>query len=242
VLDLGTGLRSFGEAWAAGGNGTFAGHALVTHLHWDHVQGLPFFGPLLEAGSRLDVWGPGSDGRSLAEAFDTFMNPPFFPVSVDDLPGAVAFHDLGEGTSTVGGAEVVCAAVPHIGDTVGFRVRFGDGPSVVYLPDHQQPLDGGLEVDPAVVELCEGADVLIHDAQFTADEFAAKPHWGHCTPEYAVAVAAAAGVRRLVLFHHDPAHDDDALDAMCDHARSLPSAVGIEEVLAASEGLTIALS
>lgn len=242
VLDLGTGLRSFGEAWAAGGNGTFAGHALVTHLHWDHVQGLPFFGPLLEAGSRLDVWGPGSDGRSLAEAFDTFMNPPFFPVSVGDLPGDVCFHDLAEGMSTVGGAEVVCAAVPHIGDTYGFRVRFGNGPSVVYLPDHQQPLDGALDVDPAVLALCEGADVLIHDAQFTAGEFAAKPHWGHCTPEYAVAVAAAAGVRRLVLFHHDPAHDDDALDAMCDAARRLPAAAGIDEVLAASEGLTISLA
>ena len=241
VLDLGTGLRAFGEAWAAGDNGPFVGHALVTHLHWDHVQGLPFFGPLLADGSRLDVWGPGSADRSLAEAFDTFMNPPFFPVSVEDLPGDVCFHDLAEGTSTVGEAEVVCTAVPHIGDTYGYRVRFGGGPSVVYLPDHQQPLDGSLQVDPAVVALCEGADVLIHDAQFTATEFSAKPHWGHCTPEYAVAVAAAAGVRRLVLFHHDPAHDDDVLDAMCDEARRLPTADGIEEILAASEGLTISL-
>lgn len=241
ILDLGTGLRSFGEAWAAGDNPPFAGHALVTHLHWDHVQGLPFFGPLLTAGSRLEVWGPGSDGCSLAEAFDTFMNPPFFPVSVDDLPGQVEFHDLAEGTSTVGDAEVTCVAIPHIGDTYGFRVRFGDGPSIVYLPDHQQPLDGSLDVDPAVVALCDGADALIHDAQFTPAEFAAKPHWGHCTPEYAVAVAAAAGVRRLVLFHHDPAHDDETLDAMAEAARNLPAAAALEEVLAASEGLTISL-
>jgi phosphoribosyl 1,2-cyclic phosphodiesterase len=187
------------------------------------------------------VWGPGSDGHSLADAFDTFMNPPFFPVRIADLPGTVAFHDLGEGTSLVGDAEVVCAAVPHIGDTVGFRVRFGDGPTVVYLPDHQQPQDGSLAVDPAVVALCQGADVLIHDAQFTAEEFAAKAHWGHCTPEYAVAVAVASGVERLVLFHHDPAHDDDAIDAMYGAACRLPAAAGLTEVLAASEGLTISL-
>lgn len=241
VLDLGTGLRAFGEAWTAGGNPPFVGHALVTHLHWDHVQGLPFFGPVLADGSRFDVWGPRSEGLGLAEAFDTFMNPPFFPVSVADLPGDIRFHDLPEGPSTIGDAEVVCASVPHIGDTYGFRVRFGDGPTVVYLPDHQQPLDGSLEVDPAVVELCAGADVLIHDAQFTPSEFTTKAHWGHCTPEFAVAVAAAAGVRRLVLFHHDPAHDDDVLDAMCESARQLPAASGLEEVIAASEGLTISL-
>lgn len=241
ILDLGTGLRSFGDAWAAGTDEPFRGHALVTHLHWDHVQGLPFFGPLLAEGCRLDVWGPGSGGRTLADAFDTFMNPPFFPVGVDDLAGDVCFHELNEGASRVGDAEVVCTAVPHIGDTVGYRVRFGDGPTVVYLPDHQQPLDGSLGVDPAVVALCEGADVLIHDAQFTPEEFAAKPHWGHCTPEYAVSVAVAAGVGRLVLFHHDPQHDDATLDAMCAGARNLPAASSLDEVIAASEGLTISL-
>jgi phosphoribosyl 1,2-cyclic phosphodiesterase len=244
VLDLGTGLRLYGEALdgsVSGSEEPFAGHALVTHLHWDHVQGLPFFAPLLRPGSRLDIWGPAPAGRTLREAFDQFMGPPWFPVGVDDLPGTIEFHDLTEGTVTIGDAEVQVVAVPHIGDTLGYRVRLAGGPEVVYLPDHQQPLDGSLDVAPEVVELCRGADVLIHDAQFTPEEFAEKAHWGHCTVEYAVTVAALAGVRRLVLFHHDPAHDDDALDALLAAARALPAAAGIEEVLAAHEGLTINL-
>jgi phosphoribosyl 1,2-cyclic phosphodiesterase len=244
VFDLGTGLRLYGEALdhsASGAVEPFAGHALVTHLHWDHVQGLPFFAPLLRPGSRLDIWGPAPVGRTLRQAFDEFMGPPWFPVGVDDLPGTIEFHDLDEGTFTIGDVEVRAVAVPHIGDTYGYRVRLPGGPEVVYLPDHQQPLDGSLEVAPEVIELCRGADVLIHDAQFTPEEFADKAHWGHCTVEYAVTVAAAARVRRLVLFHHDPAHDDDALDEQLAFARALPAAGELDEVLAAHEGLTIHL-
>lgn len=239
ILDLGTGLRLYGDDWMASGVGPFTGHALLTHLHWDHVQGLPFFPPLLDAGSRLDVWGPADAGTGLRESIDVFMGPPFFPVGVDDLAASIHFHDLGEGETTIGDATVVAASVPHIGTTYGYRVRFGDGPTVVYLPDHQQPLDGSLVVDPGVVELCRGADVLIHDAQFTPDEFARKAHWGHCTAEFAVAVAEAAGVERLVLFHHDPSHHDDLLDGILTEMRALPAARGLTEVLAAHEGLTL---
>jgi len=242
LLDIGTGLRHFGEQWIAEGNPAFVGHALVTHMHWDHVQGLPFFEPLLVEGARLEVLGPAAEGMGLREAFDAFMRPPYFPVGIDDLPATIAFTDMAEGVTTVGDAEVQAVSVPHIGTTFGFRVRFGDGPVVVYLPDHQQPLDGSMDVDPAVIELCRDADVLIHDAQFTAEEFAVKAHWGHCTVDYAVNVAAKAGVDRLVLFHHDPSHDDDTLDRLLAEARALPAAAGITEVLSAHEGLTIALS
>jgi len=142
----------------------------------------------------------------------------------------------------VGGAEVRAVSVPHIGTTFGYRVRFGDGPTVVYLPDHQQPLDGSMDVDPAVIDLCRGADVLIHDAQFTPEEFAAKAHWGHCTVDYAVHVAAEAGVGRLVLFHHDPSHGDEMLDQLLAEARALPEASALDEVLSAHEGLTLVLT
>lgn len=242
ILDLGTGLRNLGEQWAAGDNPPFVGHALVTHLHWDHVQGLPFFEPLLVEGSRLHVWGPAIDGVGLRQAFDAFMRPPYFPVGVDDLPATIDFADLAEGTSKAGDADVTAVSVPHIGTTFGYRVRFGDGPTVVYLPDHQQPLDGSMDVDPAVVELCRDADVLIHDAQFTDEEFAVKAHWGHCTVDYAVNVAAKSGVRRLVLFHHDPSHGDAMLDRLVAEARALPAAAGLDEVLSAHEGLTISLT
>lgn len=241
ILDLGTGLRLYGEDHSDAGRPAFRGHALVTHMHWDHVQGLPFFKPLLVDGARLDVWGPAVDGLSLRAAFDRFMVPPFFPVTIAELPADIGFHDLAPGSSRIGDADVVTMAVPHIGTTFGYRIQFGDGPSVVYLPDHQQPTDGSLEVAPEVIDLCRGADVLIHDAQFTPEEFALKANWGHCTVQYAVAVAAAAGVGRLVLFHHDPAHDDATLDVLADQARIAGATAGLVEVISAHEGLTISL-
>lgn len=240
VLDLGTGLRFWGDALPQ--DGTFRGHALVTHLHWDHVQGLPFFVPVLRPGARLDIYGPPQDdGLSLAEAFAEFMRPPYFPVRVTDLPGEFGFHTLGEGTFEIGGATVTVGRVPHIGPTNGYRIE-GGGVSVVYVSDHQQPHDGGLEPDPRVVELCAGADLLIHDAQFTPAEFADKSDWGHCTIEFALHLAQRAGVRRLALFHHDPAHSDALLDELLAEARGHRFATGLEEVLAAHEGLTLSLS
>jgi phosphoribosyl 1,2-cyclic phosphodiesterase len=239
VLDLGTGLRFFGETQPI--DGSFRGHALVTHLHWDHVQGLPFFVPANRPGARFDVYGPVEDGLGVEAAFGEFMRPPYFPVGVADLAGDIAFHDLEEGEHTIAGATVVARRVPHIGPTFGYRLTL-DGRSVVYIPDHQQPLDGSMDVADAVLELCDGADLLIHDAQYTAEEFAVKAHWGHCTVEYALTVAAEAGVSRLALFHHDPDHDDAHLDRLLDEARAHPAGRRIGEVMAAHEGLTVALS
>jgi phosphoribosyl 1,2-cyclic phosphodiesterase len=235
-LDLGTGLRFWGEALPQ--DGSFRGHALITHLHWDHVQGLPFFVPVHREGAQLDIYGPASDGLSLREAFDRFMCPPYFPIGVDDLAGEIRFHDLGDADLAIGDAKVKSRAVPHIGPTNGYRIEI-DGVSVAYISDHQQPLDGSLDVAHDVLELCDGADVVIHDAQFTRDEFAHKGHWGHCTIEYALAVARESGAKRLVLFHHDPSHDDEAIDDILCGARLSDHARHLDEVLAASEGLTL---
>lgn len=239
VLDLGTGLRFFGETQPL--DGTFRGHALVTHLHWDHVQGLPFFVPAHRAGARFDIYGPVEDGLGVEAAFGEFMRPPYFPVGIADLAGDIAFHDIDEGEHQIAGAAVVARRVPHIGPTFGYRITI-EGRVVVYLPDHQQPLDGSLAVADSVLELCDGADVLIHDAQYTPDEFALKAHWGHCTVEYALAVAAEAGVSRLVLFHHDPDHDDEGMDRLLHGARGHRLAAGLDEVFAAHEGMTLSLA
>ena len=239
VLDLGTGLRFWGQTLPT--DGSFRGRALVTHLHWDHVQGLPFFVPVDRPGARLDVYGPRQeDGTSLAEVFDDFMRPPYFPLRAADLRGTIVFHDLGDADLSMGEAKVRVRSVPHRGATNGYRVEW-DGVTVAYVSDHQSPLDGGPVVAESVLELCDGADLLIHDAQYTPDEWSQRSHWGHCTVDYAVEVARQAGVRRLVLFHHDPSHGDEVVDRMLEDARSAAAGSGIEEVLAASEGLTIAM-
>jgi ribonuclease BN (tRNA processing enzyme) len=210
----------------------------VTHLHWDHVQGLPFFRPILHPKARLDVYGPPQRSGSLDDAFRHFIRPPYFPVTVEELYGQMAFHDAGDVDLEINGAKVRVRPVPHVGENNGYRVEMG-GVSVAYVSDHQMPRDGRHAVTDSVLELCDGVDLLIHDAQFTAAEFAEKPHWGHCTVAYAVFVAKEAGAKRLALFHHDPGRCDDDLDALLAEARDLAAASSVSEVLAAYEGLTL---
>jgi len=236
VLDLGTGLRQLGQTLPT--DGSFQGSALVTHMHWDHVQGLPFFAPILAPGACLDIYGPPQEAGSLAEAFHQFVRPPFFPVTVEELYGQIAFHDVTDCDVEIDGAKVRVRPVPHVGANNGYRVEMG-GAIVAYVADHQMPHDGSHEVSDAVLELCDGADLVIHDAQYNADEFAQKYYWGHCTVDYAVFVANEAGAKRLALFHHDPAHDDAAVDGLLDHARRRAEGTGLSEVMAAYEGLTV---
>lgn len=236
VLDLGTGLRFWGLTQPV--DGTFAGSCLVTHLHWDHVQGLPFFVPVDRVGARLDVYGPTQQGESLERAFNELMRPPYFPVRASDLRGTINFHDLDAGDVAIGNAKVQVRSVPHCGPTNGYRISW-DGVTVAYLSDHQAPMDGSMTVAESVLELCDGVDLLIHDAQYTPDEFKEKAHWGHCSADYAVHVAKESGAKRLALFHHDPAHSDDQVDAMLAGAQAAAAGSGIEEVIAAYEGLTI---
>ena len=230
-LDLGTGLR---YAAATLPSGTFRGHALLTHLHWDHVQGLPFFTPILQPGAELDIYGPTQGGdRTLADTLADLITPPAFPVPLFDLPGDIRVHDVGDTTLEVGGYRIHSRLISHKGATCGFRIEWG-GRSVVYIPDHQQPADTD-EVADAVRELCDGADLLIHDSQYTPAEFLQKHDWGHCTLEYAVTVAVQCEVTRLALFHHDPSHDDALLDALEQRAATCAEAFALE-TFSAREG------
>jgi phosphoribosyl 1,2-cyclic phosphodiesterase len=238
LLDLGTGLRFFGETQPD--NGAFRASALVSHLHWDHVQGLPFFVPALRPGTIMDIYGPvQEDGRSMAEAFTSFMRPPYFPVTIDRLQSVIRFHDLDEGPTKIGTALVTALAIPHVGLTYGYRIEWG-GATVAYLPDHQQPSDGGFGVADAALELADGVDLLVHDAQYTQPEFAMKSDWGHCTYEYALWVAKRAGARQLALFHHDPMRSDDAIDEALRCCTSFADRAGVA-VIAAAEGQRISL-
>lgn len=240
LFDLGTGLRYFGNTLEP--DAPFVGTCLVSHLHWDHIQGLPFFTPILRPGSDVVVHGPSqADGETLKDVFERTIRPPLFPVDLDRLPGRFRFIEQWESNFTIPASEtvidVMSRPIPHVGRTLGYRVT-AFGRSVAYLSDHQMPANGDWTIAPGARELCTGVDLVIHDAQYTAAEFARKPDWGHCTIEYAVWVAAQSGAARLALFHHDPSHDDDLLDEIVEMAMVCGREHGVD-VFAAREGLTV---
>ncbi|TPW12531.1 MAG: hypothetical protein FD127_2583 [Acidimicrobiaceae bacterium] len=238
MFDLGTGLRYFGRSQPH--DGSFRGHCLLTHLHWDHTQGLPFFTPMLHPDSVFDVYAPyQEDGRSVREVFESTIRPPLFPIGIDQFPGAFLFHDLADDEFHIGDVRIMSRLVPHVGPTLGYRIEW-NGITVAYLSDHQQPYDGSFAASEAALELADGVDLLIHDSQYTADEFAVKFNWGHCTVDYAVWFATQARVKTLALFHHDPTRTDDAVDSLAECARATGRLVGMN-VICAHEGLTVEL-
>jgi len=250
VFDLGTGLREYGDRVTEGFSADLlANHltspyratVLLTHLHWDHIIGLPFFTPAFRPDALIEVHGPRQDGGSLAEVFAGVMKPPYFPITPSMLGGTVNFRDTGADEFAVNGAKVRSRWVRHTDPTLGYRVE-QEGRTITYISDHGP---GCVESDPDdfvpddVLELCDGADVLIHDAQHTAHEYEAKRHFGHSTIEYAVHVAREAGVKTLALFHHCPSHSDSAIDEILDHAREFSAQTDGPHVIAAHEGMRL---
>ena len=205
VLDAGTGLRAL---TARLGGAAFTGSILVSHLHWDHVQGLPFFVAGDRADASVDLYVPAQDGSSAHDLLARWMSPPSFPITPDELLGDWRFHALEPGVLEVEGLTVTAAQIPHKGGrTFGYRVWDGAG-SLAYLPDHA-PAKG---VTSGALDLARDVDVLLHDAQFVAAERGLADLYGHATVDDAVDFAVQAGARSLVLFHHGPARTDDRLE------------------------------
>jgi len=190
---------------------------LLTHLHMDHIQGLGFFEPLYERGREIHIWGPPSPTLDLRTRLARYLSPPLFPIRLRDLPCRLTLHNAPPERFEVGGLEVEAALVCHPGSTVGYRISEGTR-SLAYLPDHEPAL--GLREFPGEPEwtsgfdLAAGADLLIHDAQYTTEEYQKRVGWGHSSIRDAIAFATVAGARRFVPFHHDPTHDDAMLDCI----------------------------
>ena len=239
IFDLGTGLRYFGQQCSL--DQPFAATCLLTHLHWDHIQGLPFFKPLLRDGSDICIYAPVQDGDlTVEDVFADTIKPPLFPIHFAMLPGMIKFNEVWNDEFMLGDdIEVMSRSIPHVGNTLGYRVTW-QGTTVTYISDHQMPTDGSFSATAGALDLCRNADVLIHDAQYTPTEFRDKSTWGHCTIEYAVWLAAETGVKQLVLFHHDPAHTDDVLDVLATAAADCGTKMGVD-VIPAREGLVLHL-
>ncbi|HYY63306.1 MAG TPA: MBL fold metallo-hydrolase [Gaiellaceae bacterium] len=241
VLDAGTGIRPLGLELAR--RATRRIHLLLTHLHLDHLEGLRFFAPLWDPEVVLDIWGPPSPVLSLRERIARSFSPPLFPVDLNAVPAQVTFHDIPREPWTVDGISLAADLVLHPGPTVGFRIESEES-SVAYLPDHEPALAGAISETPTEwmsgASVATDADVLLHDAQYFEDEYAERIGWGHSSVADAVGFTRAVGAHSLVLFHHEPAHADGALELLEARAQSLAGGNGIAPRLA-HEGMVLEL-
>lgn len=218
VLDAGTGIRRLGATLSPAPGRV---DLLLTHLHMDHILGLGFFAPLYDEDADVHIWGPPSATMDLRERLARYLSPPLFPVRIRELPCKPTLHDLYPGTFEIGCFTITSDFVCHPGPTFGYRIA-ENGSSLAYIPDHEPALcsnDPGREPDwTSGFALAEGVDTLIHDTQYSAAEYPEHVGWGHSSVEQAIGFAVATGVRRLVTFHHDPAHDDAMLDRLLNEA------------------------
>jgi phosphoribosyl 1,2-cyclic phosphodiesterase len=218
LLDSGTGIRNLGLGLVASPRVNI----LLTHLHLDHIQGLMFFPPCFRSDAEITIWGPASPEAMLEDRIARYISAPLSPVEVRELPCSVSFRDTPPSEWQIGSATIVCEAVNHRGPTLGFRITDGDT-TVCYIPDHEPVLGTDLaNVDAEWIsgyDLARDADLLIHDCQYTDEEYPEHVGWGHSGMSDALTFAARAGVRRLLLFHHDPLHADGFLDQLHESAR-----------------------
>jgi phosphoribosyl 1,2-cyclic phosphodiesterase len=247
ILDAGTGIRELGRTLMAGANGDgVEGDIFLTHAHWDHIQGIPFFAPLFHRGNHFTIWGSRSLQTSIDRVVRDQMSPVVFPVTFEELQARIDFQELSEERRAGCGYEVAAMGVRHPGGALGYRFTESnarDG-GLVYVSDNELSsaarYDTPREWRSKFVEFVRGAQVLVHDTMYRADEYSSYVGWGHSTYEDAVELALEASVERLVLFHHHPERTDDEVDRCVASCRELVKARGARlEVIAAAEGMTL---
>jgi phosphoribosyl 1,2-cyclic phosphodiesterase len=244
IIDAGTGIRSLGVGIA---KSLPKITILLTHLHLDHIQGLMFFAPCFRPDSEITIWGPSSPEASLEERIARYISAPLSPVEVRELPCEVNFRDTPPSKWEIGPAKIRAEAVTHRGPTLGYRVTDEDGTTLTYISDHEPGLGASLEtLEPEWIsgfDLAHGADLLIHDCQYTDEEYPEHVGWGHSPLSDTLTFARRVGSKRLLLFHHDPLHSDEFLDRFHETARERWAELGGAEgaVEMAAEGQEIQL-
>jgi ribonuclease BN (tRNA processing enzyme) len=240
ILDAGSGIRELGQRIAERDPGLL--HICLTHLHLDHVEGLGFFEPLWTPRWKLHFWGPPSATTTLQDRVARYLSPPLFPVGLAEAPAEVVFEDVPREPWRLGSAVIEAEAVEHRGPTVGYRIE-DEGQVLVYLPDHEPYLTAALADERKWISgwaLAAGADLLLHDSQYTEEEYAQRIGWGHSSVDQAAAFARAAGVRQLGMFHHDPMRSDHELEELYDRVAEIVQE-DQEPPIIAREGMEIML-
>ncbi len=214
VLDAGTGIRGLGMALTSEAPEV---NILLTHLHLDHIQGLVFFAPCFRPDSRIIIWGPSSPGGSLQDRIARYVSAPLSPVEVRELPCDVSFQDAPDSEWEIGGARITAASVAHRGPTLGYRIEEADT-TLCYIPDHEPalgaPLDQLEDEWVSGLGLAKNASLLLHDCQYTDEEYPDHIGWGHSRLTDSLTFARRVDAERVLLFHHDPLHSDDELDLL----------------------------
>jgi len=235
IIDAGTGIRALGEQLSAEGKAVSI-HLLITHIHWDHVAGFPFFAPIHDPATRISVDGFHTCMKGLRIPFDNKMSNGFFPVKFDDLKARIKYLDkLKSGPLEIDGTVVDCIPLQHPQGGFGFRFREG-AKTFVFLTDNElteKELSGGSSQD--YISFCRDADVLVHDAQYLPEEIDERRGWGHTDYKTAVKLAGEAHVKKLILFHHDPSRKDPEIASIVTHCRELADRNNAEIIIDAAE-------
>jgi phosphoribosyl 1,2-cyclic phosphodiesterase len=259
IVDAGTGMRQLGNKLVREGGGQPGlYHVLLSHVHWDHIQGLPFFSPAYIPGTRISVYALLTAANELDQVIGGITRHEFFPMPLEAVPAQFDFHEVKPGVGLVIGAfDITPIALNHPFGSVGYRID-ADGSSVAYVADtapfdkvlHKQHFLKGPEplseddklalatMRTALVARLKGVDTVIYDTHFLPEEYARFPHYGHSTPDQALEICAEAGVKRLVLYHHAPSHSDDQMDQVAATYLAKGATVGIE-VVTSCEGMSL---
>lgn len=211
VLDAGSGIRRLGDVFPSGFSRI---DILLTHLHLDHIMGLGFFQPLYENGIQINIWGPAGSKDSLMARLKRYLSPPLFPVRLQDLPSQPAFFEIDHSVFEIGPFKIKSDYICHPGPTIAYRIENGKA-AIAYFPDHEPALgSSNFPNEPewtSGFDLAYGVDLLLHDAQYSTDEYLPRIGWGHSSMQDALKFAEMARVKKVLFFHHDPSHTDEYL-------------------------------